>query len=64
MTLIKGLTALIAVLGTRYYVRLIMACLDDIKYFLIAFFDLTLSFSVIITIVQNDNFDFDILWNQ
>ena len=62
--MIRGLTAFKAVNGTRYYVRLILASLNDIKYFIIVFFYSTLLFSVVITIAQNDDFDFETLWNQ
>ena len=64
MLMIRGLTAFKAFSETRYYVRLFMASLNDIKYFLIVFFYSTLLFSVIISIAQNDTFDFGTLWNQ
>ena len=64
MLMIRGLTAFKASSGTRYYVRLILASLNSIKYFLVLFFYSTFFFSVVIAIAQNGPFDFDSLWNQ
>ena len=64
MLMMRGLTAFKSSNGIRYYVRLILASLDSIKYFLVLFFYSTFFFSIVIAIAQNENFNFETLWNQ
>ena len=64
LLMIRGLTIFKMLSGTRYYVELILASLNSIKYFLILFFYSTLFFSVLIAISQDTYFDFESLWSQ
>ena len=62
--LIRALTGFRVVDGTRYYVRLILASLDSIKYFLIMLCYSTIFFSLLFMISQGKSLDFESIWNQ
>ena len=62
LSLIRGLTGFKIFDGTRYYVRLILNSLSDIRYFIVVLSYSTFSFSVLFMISRNESLSFESLW--
>lgn len=58
----RGLTGFRCFNGTRYYVRLILRSILDIKSFLIIFFYTTFAFGLISTVLRGEQFTFENVW--
>ncbi|OMJ66165.1 hypothetical protein SteCoe_37097 [Stentor coeruleus] len=58
----RGLTGFRCFNGTRYYVRLILSSILDIKSFLIIFFYTTFAFGLISTVLKKESFTFENVW--
>ncbi|OMJ92814.1 hypothetical protein SteCoe_4356 [Stentor coeruleus] len=58
----RGLTGFRCFNGTRYYVRLILRSILDIKSFLIIFFYTTFAFGLISTVLREEKFTFENVW--
>ena len=61
MNVIRGLTGFKAFDKTRYYIKLILQSLDDIKYFLIIFVYTTICFGLLSVTSKDLNVDINSL---
>ena len=62
LVLARGVTAFKIFDGTRYYLRLILRSLNNIKYFMIMFFYSTFCFGVLFTVSRGEKASFEELW--
>ena len=62
LNIIRGLTGFKAFDNTRFYIKLILQSLNDIKYFLIIFMYTTACFGVLFTVSIDEDVSFNHLW--
>ena len=61
-TLLRGLTGFRCFSSTRYYVRLVLDSVSDIKAFIFLFFYSTLAFGILNSLNYRDEISFDKIW--
>ena len=62
LNVIRGITGFKAFDKTRFYIKLILQSLNDIKYFLIIFMYTTVCFGVLFTVSIDEDVSFNHLW--
>ena len=64
MNLIRGITFFLLFDGTRFYIRLIVRALNDIKYFFVMFAYSTFTAGMLLMISREEDLTFEAIWGE
>lgn len=64
LNLLRGITGFRLFDGTRFYIDLILKCLNDIKYFFVMFSYSTLAFGFLFMVSRDEVLSFDYIWGD